>query len=360
MRLCIKRRQFLKFAGSTLASLGLSQAGIMRQGDRYGKMLAQGTPRKLALLVGINDYPNTNQFATLYGCLTDVELQRHLLIHCFGFHPHDVRTLTDANATRKGILEAFNEHLIKQAKSGDVVVFHYSGHGSRIADPDGDNADKLNSTLVPVDAPLPPEYPRQGGAVQDITGHTLFLLMSAVQTENITVVLDSCYSGGGTRGNVRIRSRDGGSQLQMSVAEKAYQQQLLSLIRMSPEEFIKQRRRGVAKGVVMAATQRHQTAADASFDDFYAGAFTYLLTQYLWQETGTVESAIANVSRDIKPLSDQVPLADIKPQSGYESKPVYFTSKKIPPVEAVITEVKGHQAKLWLGGLDRVKTGSFS
>jgi hypothetical protein len=357
---CIKRRQFLQFAGSTLATIGLSQLDIIHQSHQYAKVLAQSTPRKLALLVGINAYPNTTGFAALNGCLTDVELQRQLLIHRFGFNPKDIHTLTDKQATRQGILAAFDEHLIKQAKPGDVVVFHYSGHGSRVNDPDSDNPDKLNSTFVAVDAFLPTGYPNSGGVVQDIMGHTLFLLMSAVPTENITVVLDSCYSGGGTRGNFLIRSRDGGSQLQISPDEKAYQEQWLSRLKMSPQEFIKQRRAGVAKGVVIASAQRDQTAADTAFNGFYAGAFTYLMTQYLWQQTGAVGSAIANITRDIKPFSTQVPLADTKPQSGYERQAVYFIDKQNPPAEAVITEVSGNTAKLWLGGLDRESLEAFN
>lgn len=185
-------------------------------------------------------------------------------------------------------------------------------------------------------------------------------MLILIRTENITVVLDSCYFGGGTRGNFLIRSRDGGSQLQISPTEKAYQEQLLSRLKMSPQEFIKQRRAGVAKGVVIASAQRDQTAADTAFNDFSAGAFTYLMTQYLWQQTGAVGSAIANITRDIKPFSSQVPLADTKPQSGYETKSVYFIDKQNPPAEAVITEVTGNTAKLWLGGLDRESLEGFN
>ena len=47
----ISRRHFLQFAASTLATLGLSQFDIQRQGLRYARVLAQSTPRKLALLV---------------------------------------------------------------------------------------------------------------------------------------------------------------------------------------------------------------------------------------------------------------------------------------------------------------------
>ncbi len=100
----IPRRHFLQFAGATLATLGLSQLNIQQQAERYGKVLAQGTPRKLALLVGINKYAADQQ---LQGCVNDLELQRHLLIHRFGFNPKDIHTLFDEKATRSGILQAF-------------------------------------------------------------------------------------------------------------------------------------------------------------------------------------------------------------------------------------------------------------
>jgi hypothetical protein len=73
--------------------------------------------------VGINQYPRST---ALSGCVTDVELQRELLIHRFGFNPSDVLTLTDALPTRENIETAFIEHLSNQAKSADdVVVFHF-------------------------------------------------------------------------------------------------------------------------------------------------------------------------------------------------------------------------------------------
>ncbi len=62
------RRHFLQFAGSTLATLGISQLNIQRQAESYGKVLAQSTPRKLALLVGINEYSTQ----PLRGCVNDL------------------------------------------------------------------------------------------------------------------------------------------------------------------------------------------------------------------------------------------------------------------------------------------------
>lgn len=359
----IKRRHFLQSTASLLATLGWSQLDIQRSGDAFARVLAQGTPRKLALLVGINEYPETGEYSALRGCVMDVDLQRQLLINRFGFNPKDILTLTDAKATRQGILTAFEEHLIKQAKPGDVVVYHFSGHGSRVTDPDGDTPDKLNSTFVPVDSTAAAGVRSQGGVVQDIMGRTLFLLMYALQTENVTVVLDSCYSGGGTRGNLQIRSVRGGSQLQATPTEQEYQQRWLSTLNLSPEDYKRLRRQGVAKGVVIASTKPDQVAADTAFNDVYAGAFTYVMTQYLWQQTRneSLGSVVVNVSRTTKKASftEQEPIAEVKPNSDYNQRAVYFIDQQMPPAEAVILGVEGDRAQVWLGGINPKNLQAF-
>jgi hypothetical protein len=350
----ISRRHFLQFAGSTLATFGLSQLDIINKGNRYAQVLAQDTPRKLALLVGINQYPVSQRFANLQGCITDVDLQQELLIHRFGFKPSDILKLTsdeapDKQPTRQNILTAFEKHLIEQAKPGDVVVFHFSGHGSRLPEPDPIQAcrkDNFNSTLVPADD-------EKNGVAQDIMGRTLFLLMSALKTENVTAVLDSCYSGGGTRGNFRVRSIPGDG-LKASPEEIAYQKRWSEQLQLSTEELARRRCAGVAKGVVFASAQRDQEALDANLGDFSAGAFTYLMTQYLWQQTGNVGSTIAQLTNSIKSLSRQEPLAD-----GNQNQPVYFINQPVPPTDAVITKVEGDKATLWLGGVDKESLEAF-
>ena len=360
----IKRRNFLQLAGSTLATVGISQLDIMHQGDRYAQVLAQNTPRKLALLVGINQY--SAPITPLEGCVTDVKLQQELLIHRFGFNPKDILTLTDQKATRRGILTAFEEHLINQAKPGDVVVFHFSGHGSRVIDPNQDQPDGFNSTLVPVDRKLPEGYPITGGVVSDIMGHTLFLLMSALKTENVTVVLDCCHSGGGTRGNLRVRSLSGGEDLKPSSVELNYQKQWLGRLDLSPEKFIELRKKGVAKGVVIASAKRDEYAADMNFSDFHAGAFTYALTQYLWQQTNnqSINNAIVNVGRSTAALAYQQgnyqnPQVESNLTQENTNTPIYFTPQQAISAEAVITKVENNQVQLWLGGLDSQTLEAF-
>ena len=289
--------------------------------------------------------------------MNDLELQRNLLIHRFGFHPKDIYTLTDKQATRQGILEAFEEHLIKQAKPGDVVVYQYSGHGSRVFDPnplviEPGNKGGTNGTFVPVDHGLIDQSSEQEGVVEDIMGHTLFLLMLALKSENFTAVLDSCYSGASIR-EIVVRARNNkGKKLQISPQEKLYQDQWLSRLNLSPEDYVRLYRRGVAKGVVLAATNPTQTAIDMPFNGFHVGAFTYLLTQYLWQQTSTPQKAIAYAVENIPKDFNQTPITEVKVNSGYEKQPIYFTNTSKPAADAVITEVKGNQVKLWLGGVD--------
>ncbi len=346
----VKRRHFLQMAGATLATLGLNTWDIQRAGDRYAHVLAQETPRKLALLVGINAYSQS----PLNGCVMDVELQRELLIHRYGFQPQDILTVLDAQATRTGILTAFEEHLIKQAKPGDVVVFHFSGHGDRVLDPDSGFADRLNSTMVPVDR----TESVTGGqvAINDIMGASLYLLMSAVQTENLTVVLDSCHSGGGKRGNLTVRAYGGtrtGVTPRPNAQERDYQQQWLARLNRTAAEFRQGRQTAVAKGAVIASARRDQLAADMAFHGFYAGAFTYYLTQYLWQATGNegLNAVMARVTQGTSRLSsiEQIPEFEVQTSPNL---PFYFLQPQILPAEAVVTQSQGDdQVELWLGGI---------
>jgi predicted lipase len=140
----IKRRQFLQFAGSTLVTLGLSQFDVKTSGNSLGRVLAQSTPRK-SLLLSINTHLN----APLNSSVADVYLQQ-LVSNRFGFNPKDILILTDG----QGILRGSEEHLIKQAKAGDVVVYYYSGHGSQVRAPDCDVSDCINSTFGTVDSRL--------------------------------------------------------------------------------------------------------------------------------------------------------------------------------------------------------------
>ena len=372
----VKRRQLLQIVGSALAALGLSQVEVELLALRYAKVLAQNTPRKRALLVGINRYVNIGnyQWLQLRGAVNDVRLQKELLVHRFGFATNAILTLTDKEATRENIIQAFEEHLIQWANPGDVVVFHFSGHGSQVADRERIFRDGRVSTLVPLDSPLPAGYPNKGGTVQDLTGHTLWLLMQALNTENVTFVLDSCHSGGARKGILKMRSRPGdwelnriadpNIQLLASPQEQEYQRQLMELTQIrTPEELAQRRKQGVPKGVMLAAARADQAAIDASFGDTAAGIFTYVLTRYLWQQTGgesvtqVMVSATATTDRILQeyfPTAGlvQQPEFNVRAGSQNSQEAVYFLRAQPVPAEAVVTQVQGNQVDLFLGGID--------
>jgi Caspase domain/Domain of unknown function (DUF4384) len=375
----MNRRDFLQSIALTLATLGISQLDLQRRVLQYGQVLAAGTRRKLALLVGISDYPGRDVrdlktqglWYRLPGAITDVELQRELLIHRFGFHTDDILVLRNEEAKRENILTAFKTHLLQGIQSDrDIAIFHYSGHGSNVIDPNKVFQDGLNGTIVPYDADLPPGYPQQGGAVNDITAGTIFLMREAIarKTKNATFILDSCYSGGGVRGNLILRSRPGQvelsapqtTQLVLNQSETAAQQRWLKELGWSEPEWLDRRKTAKVNGVAIFAAQRDQAAADVTFaENIHAGIFTYALTRQLWQQTshegmGKVIVAVAAKTEQFLKTSEHTRLQTpgIEVQKGSQDQPMYFSPLQKAAAEAVITEVNGKAVKLLLTGTE--------
>ena len=144
---------------------------------------------KKALLVGINDYPGTQN--DLQGCVNDITNVYDVLVKYFGFVPTDITMLTDRRAVKKAILEGL-ERLISRAANGDTLVFHYSGHGSQVADTDGDEpADRKDEIICPWD------YDWDGTYIRDDDFADIF--GDIPRGVSLEVILDSCHSGTGTR-----------------------------------------------------------------------------------------------------------------------------------------------------------------
>lgn len=361
---CLHRRHFLQLAGAAIASLGSSPHQWLAQAEQTASVLAQPTRRKLALLIGINQY--ATDLYTLKGCLTDVAMQSALLQHRYGFHPADILTLTDRTPqppTRANILAAFEQHLLQQAKPGDVVVFHYSGHGSRILDPAPLDQSRLNGTLVPADC-----HPSDRN---DIMGRTLFLLCSQLQTDFVTLILDSCYAGGGLRGNqvVRALPRSPTAPIsQPSAAELHYQQVQLQKLGWSEAEFQARRRQGIAKGVAIGSTTPDWLALDACFGDFHAGAFTYLLTRYLWQLpdpeplTTTFDRLTLMTQESVAAFGGlQIPVKAIAPGTPFAQQAIYQLRPPRPAAEAVVQRVDPDGTiAFWLGGISERSLEAFA
>jgi hypothetical protein len=260
-----------------------------------------------ALTLGINDYKNVN---SLRGCVADTETIRAMLIELFNFPERNIRTFTNEQVVKAEVQKQF-AWLFQGAKPGDRVVLHFSGHGSYVDDKDGDEPDGRDELIALYD--------------MDFDDPDTYLLDDELREwtktkppgVELTVVLDNCHSGTGTRmllaaatgGPLRPAEVDPAATVKRSmsqanvsrglevahIAARAVNPQNENMVRVrfiDPPEAIKAKvaqarsralsRRGLVEvkelnHVLLAACRADQTAADATIDGKPSGAFTYYL-----------------------------------------------------------------------------------
>lgn len=339
------RRSFLQRLSLTLASLGLGEATISGWVGSYQRALAQPTQRKLALLIGIDQYPNAaidpalTQSAALQGAVTDVELQRELLIYRFGFQPADILTLTNGSATRQNLLAAVADHLVQQAQAGDVVLLHFSGYGSQVRL--SDQPEDLRRSLVPVDGLLPSE---ERPAFQDILQDELRGQLRSLKTHRITTLLDAGYRDlGQVRwGTLRVRSRP-----TIPTGTLAAER----LAALSPAESD-----SGWPGLLLRAATPDRLVLEGNWADFSAGAFTYALTQTLWETLPptSLQVVFSQVQEQLQRWTgpDQQPELTGKRRAESDIVPYHLVPLR-PAAEGLITglNAENRTVSLWMGGL---------
>ncbi|KAF4436509.1 hypothetical protein F53441_13230 [Fusarium austroafricanum] len=175
---------------------------------------------KRAVLIGIDHYerpsalpPRTNtnggdiHYNNLRGCVNDALATREYLVNTMKVDPSHIDTLLAPvpgskrpfpfpdeayrEPTYKNITSAL-EDVARISSKGDFVYIHYSGHGACATTMFGDLREDIDHCLVPYDIAHGGKYLRDlefGALLQDIVEKGVLL----------TVVLDSCYSGGAVR-----------------------------------------------------------------------------------------------------------------------------------------------------------------
>lgn len=157
---------------------------------------------KFALLIGINKYPKLESNYQLKGCVNDVEAMAHILQNNFGFPTSNITLLRDEQATYNGIKAAL-KMLVEHVSKNSIVVVHYSGHGSRVRDREGDEPDGWDETIVPYDSGREPDENH------DITDDEIYewLLDLSKKTPYVTLIFDCCFSGTITRDTFGPKAR---------------------------------------------------------------------------------------------------------------------------------------------------------
>jgi hypothetical protein len=238
---------------------------------------------KKALIVGINDYaPVGAGGPDLRGCVNDAKDVVHSL-HALGIvraHPRTMRILTDQRATRAAILDGL-KWLVKGAKKGDTIVFHYAGHGSQVTDLSGEEIDRKDETICPHDY-------ASAGMIKDDDFRAIFKGLAA--GVNLDVILDSCHSGTGTRELVAIATAPEETQLTYRYIEPPLDYSyfldsdptipLYGILKPEPGK----RELVITEGlnhVLWAGCRDYQTSAEASIGGVIRGIFTYTFCKAL-------------------------------------------------------------------------------
>ena len=226
-------------------------------------------PTKRALLIGISDYPHLPPHQQLPGCSNDVTLLNDLLSKRFGFAKRNISCLRDKQATRDGIFKAF-QNLIASVKKDDVVVIHYSGHGSYIRDKT--KGAGWTETIVPYDSGRKPSN-RPSTDIKDIEISERLLEPLVRKTPFVTLLFDSCHSGSILRDGfgMAVRGIDPDGEVRInrdieSAMISGWVPQIPAFRDLTPERY-----------TLLAACRANEKAAEISINGTPYGAFTYHL-----------------------------------------------------------------------------------
>jgi len=187
-----------------------------------------------ALLIGINTYQpagttaqhpagcvygrcELGSFQNLDGAVNDAQAMALLLTSPkFGFPAGQVVLLTNpaaatprlgvvvlpaADTTHDGILAAMQKYLVDLPQKGDTVVFYDASHGSLRVNSKGNKLTVLvNGQYVHADSTLVPSDAYKGG--YDVRDREMTRIFNAALDKGVhlTVIFDSCHSGGISRG----------------------------------------------------------------------------------------------------------------------------------------------------------------
>ncbi|CAN8325860.1 unnamed protein product [Cochlearia groenlandica] len=145
--------------------------------------------QKRAVIVGVT-YKNTK--SELKGCINDANCMKFMLMKRFHFPESCILMLTEEETdplrlpTRNNITMAMH-WLVLGCKTGDSLVFHFSGHGNSQADNNGDEVDGFDETLLPVD------HETSGVIVDDEINATI--VRPLPYGVKLHAIVDACHSG---------------------------------------------------------------------------------------------------------------------------------------------------------------------
>ncbi|CAO1621815.1 unnamed protein product [Parajaminaea phylloscopi] len=289
----------------------IPQGAQMSDGHRFQYSAMNG--KRKALLIGIN-YTGTS--AELRGCWNDVDNIRRFLL-ARGYKEDDMVVLTDRASDPRSVptrqnMTAAMHWLVRGAQPGDALFFQYSGHGGQAKATQGDEADGMNETILPLDF-------QSTGQMEDDELHAIMVRPLPMGCR-LTAIFDSCHSGTAldlpyvyaTSGNIKEPNVVAGVGKGLMGAAMNYAQgniggMLKGLMGTfnearnteSAEAFTKANRSSPADVVMLSGCKDAQTSADAVEAGKATGAMSWAFIEVLTQYPRLSYLQLLNATRDL-------------------------------------------------------------
>ncbi|MUG91483.1 caspase [Scytonema sp. UIC 10036] len=268
-----------------------------------------------ALLVGIDKYPDPNHH--LQGCVNDITAIEEYLNERFDKKEYQLhlRSLKDEQATRKGVIDGWRNHL-GQAKADDIVLFYYSGHGAQELAPKEFwhlEPDHLDETLVCYDSRSENGW--------DLADKELALLIAQVAENNphITIIMDCCHSGSSTKDPMQqaLIRRFPTDKRERPLDSFIFSLEDLKQLSDSrdPEKHPTGWKLPKGRHVLLAACRDYETAKEYYGGDKHRGSFSYFLMDTLSKANGklTYRDLFGRTNATIRSkITDQSPQLEVK------------------------------------------------
>ncbi|KAJ6513344.1 caspase domain-containing protein [Mycena sanguinolenta] len=159
------------------------------------------------LLIGIDQY-KSGALWNLESCVEDAKSVHRWLVKDLQVPKDQLCLLLDKDATKDNIERCFSTHLIHNTKisHGDAIVIYFAGHGSTIPVP----ANWFHRGSDSGTAEVLCSYDFGHGGVAGISDRSLHAMLADLceaKGDNITLILDSCFSPIQSPANMRERHR---------------------------------------------------------------------------------------------------------------------------------------------------------
>ena len=320
-----------------------------------------------ALIVGVEKYRDPRVPDTP-GCEGDARAMEQLIKSVYKFG--EVKILINEEATASNIERWFRSWLIAGTQPVDRVFFFYAGHGSQIADDNGDEPDGRDETLAPYDVD-----PVSGA--NEIRDDLFDEMIGKLSGRRAVLIFDSCHSGTISRGVPKLKefARGGGVRYLPTPEQFAELGSAPSrgggagyVVKTGvardlvlEDDFIEPQRFSVMSGtVIISAAGDRQLVYPLQVNGAYRGALSYLLTESLKRNQPRLRDLADNIRKQIRQLqisgkldgnqqpvftiTDNALLADKPLFATWEETPIIALSNRLSPIKIRLRDLDNRSA----------------